>query len=145
MAVFLSFFIELTFFKKDRPQFYRCIPQNTFANDWIHFLFEQDEEKEFLALGLNYEIPVQLDNPYFISFCIKSIAGEVYSTHTHKQSNINHYASLMFNYVSEYLHEHEEDNLKHDNYYELLSAVRNRIYSENYTFFVLKAVRMKSE
>jgi len=40
-----SFFI----YKKGSPQFYRCIPQQTFSNDWIHFLFEIDEEKDFLS------------------------------------------------------------------------------------------------
>ena len=40
-----SFFI----YKKGSSQFYRCIPQQTFSNDWIHFLFENDEEKDFLS------------------------------------------------------------------------------------------------
>lgn len=127
-----SFFI----LKKDRPQYYRCVPQHIFSNDWIHFLFENGEEEEFLSLGLNYETPIQLDNPYFISFCIKSIANEVYSNHHHKQSNINHYMSLIFNHVSEYLQSNEPPDF--DKYYELLSAVRNRIYSANYQFFCVE-------
>lgn len=132
-----SFFI----FKKDRPQFYRCVPQQCFSNDWIHFLFENDEEEKFLSLGLKYETPIQTDNPYFISFCIKSIANEVYSDHQHKQSNISHYMALIFNHVSEYLHiSAPADNSRQyppdsNKYYELLSAVRNRIYSANYRFF----------
>lgn len=128
-----SFFI----FRKDRPQFYRCLPQNVFANDWIHFLFEEDEEEDFLSLGLHYETPVQLDNPCFISFCIKSIANEVYSGHRHKQSNISHYMSLMFNHVSEHLYPTED--AEHNNYYEMLSAVRNRIYSTSYQFFSVES------
>lgn len=128
-----SFFI----FKKDRPQVYRCIPQHTFANDWIHFMFEDGEEEEFLSRGLNYETPVQLDNPCFISFCIKSMASEMYSEHVCRLSNINHYAALMFNHASECLH--EKTQLGHNNYYELLSAVRNRIYSGNYHFFCVES------
>lgn len=123
-----SFFM----FKKDRPQYYRCIPQHCFSNDWIHFLFENNEEEQFLSLGLNYEAPVQLDNPYFISFCIKSIANELYSNHRHKQSNISHYMSLIFNNVSEHLQRDKSPDF--DKYYELLSAVRNRVYSEVYQF-----------
>lgn len=127
-----SFFM----FRKDRPQYYRCVPQHSFSNDWIHFLFENDEEEKFLSLGLNYETPIQLDNPNFISFCIKSIANEVYSNHHHRQSNISHYMSLIFNHVSEHLQSNEAPDF--DKYYELLSAVRNRIYSANYQFFCVE-------
>lgn len=124
-----SFFV----FQKDRPQYYRCVPQQIFSNDWIHFLFEDGEEEKFLSLGLNYETPVQLDNPYFVSFCIKSISNEVYSNHRHKQSNIDHYMALIFNHVSEY--SQAKETLHFDTYYERLSAVRNRIHSGNYQFF----------
>ncbi len=125
-----SFFV----YRKGRPQYYRCVPQQTFSNDWIHFLFEDGEEEQFLSLGLDYETPIQIDSPYFISFCIKSIANEVYSKHCHKQNNIFHYTMLMFNHVSEYLKTSEP--IEHNNnYYELLSAVRSRIYSSNYKFF----------
>ncbi len=128
-----SFFV----YKKDRPQFYRCIPQSVFSNDWIHFTYENDEEEEFLSMGLGYETPIQLDNPYFVSFCIKSIANEVYSSHKHRQSNIKHYTFLMFNHVSEQLSAVKSD--EHNNYYELLSAVRSRIYSANYQFFSVES------
>lgn len=128
-----SFFM----YQKGRPQYYRCVPKHTFSNDWIHFLFEEGEEKQFLALGLNYEIPIQLDNPYFVSFCIKSIANEFYSHHKNKQNNIYHYMSLIFNHVSEHIE--NTDKLEFDKYYELLSAVRNRIYSADYQFFSVEA------
>ncbi len=124
---------SLFVYKKDRPQFYRCMPKSTFSNDWIHFDFEDDEEERFLSLGLSYETPIKLDNPSFCSFCIKSIANEVYSNHRHKQSNILQYMFLMLNHVSEYCYPTEK--VEHNNYYELLSAVRNRMYSLDYQFF----------
>ena len=37
-------------YKKGGPQIYRCIPKQTFTNDWIHFDFESEEEKEMLYL-----------------------------------------------------------------------------------------------
>ena len=52
-----SFFM----YKKGRPQRYRCVYQSVFANDWVHFEFEGDEEKEFFNLGLDYETPVLVD------------------------------------------------------------------------------------
>ncbi len=124
-----SFFL----FQKDRPQRYRCLPQRTFANDWIHFLFEDGEEEEMLALGLRYETPISLGNPHFVSFCIKSIANEFYTHHRHEQSNIRHYMALMLNHVSECLYPAE--TVHHNSCYELLSTVRSRIYSGNYQFF----------
>lgn len=128
-----SFFL----YKKGYPQYYRCTPGNTFSNDWIHFLFEQDEEEKFLSLGLNYETPIKLDNPYFVSFCIKSISNEVYSNHIHKQSNISLYMFLIFNHLSERIY--SAQTTEHNNYYELLSAVRNRVYSGNYQFFSVES------
>lgn len=128
-----SFFL----YRKDSPQYYRCMPKQTFSNDWIHFLFEDGEEEYFLSLGLNYETPVQLEHPYFVSFCIKSIANEVYSDHRMKQSNIGSYMSLLFNHVSENIASHH--SVEHDGYYEILSAVRNRIYSADYTFFSVES------
>lgn len=119
-----SFFI----YRKGRPQYYRCLPQHTFANDWVHFLFEKDEEEKFISLGLEYEKPVYMENLYFLSFCIKSIAHEAYSCNIHKQSNIRHYMSLIFNSVSEQLIEHPF--VHSDNYYEMLSTIRNKIYKE---------------
>ena len=44
------------FYPKGRPQYYRCIKGKVFANDWIHFDFEsEDEEAEFLQLGIPAE------------------------------------------------------------------------------------------
>lgn len=46
---------------------------------------------EFLSLGLQYNVPVTLDNILFLSFCIKSIASETYSNNKNKQSSIKLY------------------------------------------------------
>lgn len=117
-------------YKKDTPQYYRCISQCVFSNDWIHFLFEDDEESEFLELGLNYEIPIKLKNSQFISYCIKSIANEVYSSNLNKQSSIRCYMLLIFNKVSEQLCSIPADEF--DSNYEILSTVRSRMYSSPY-------------
>lgn len=128
-----SFFL----YRKGTPQHYRCMPQSTFSNDWIHFLFEEGEEERYLSLGLNFETPVQLESPYFVSFCIKSVANEVYSNHKMKQSNISSYMSLLFNHVSENII--SQQTVQRDGYYELLSAVRNRIYSADYQFYSVES------
>lgn len=120
---------ENTFFlfRKGSPQFYRCLPQHTFSNDWIHFLFEDGEEEAFLSLGLAYETPIPLSSIFFQSFCIKCIANEVYSNTLHKKSSISHYMFLMFNKVSEQLSPVASPDS--NNAYEMLSTIRNKIYA----------------
>ena len=45
-------------YPKGMPQYYKCLPQQTFENNWIHFLFEPGEEQEFLKLNIPYSTPV---------------------------------------------------------------------------------------
>ncbi len=121
-----SFFM----YKKGRPQYYRCVPSHVFANDWIHFDFEDNEEDYFLSLGLKYESFVHMDNVCFFNYCIKSIAYEAYSSNIHRSSTIKFFMFLMFNKIS-------ECNIitnfnKNDTYYEMLSTIRNKIYSHPY-------------
>ncbi|MCI1269367.1 MAG: AraC family transcriptional regulator [Ruminococcus sp.] len=118
-----SFFL----YKKGTPQYYRCLPMNTFSNDWVHFLFDDNEEMEFLSLGLQYNVPVTLDNILFLSFCIKSIASETYSNNKNRQSSIKNYMMLIFNKVSEKMA--QTNPMSFDNSYEMLSTIRNKIYS----------------
>lgn len=121
-----SFFI----YRKGRPQRYRCFYQSTFANDWIHFEFENNEEQEFLSLGLEYEKPVSLDDINFLSFCIKMISAEFYSENINREKSIYHFMFIIFSKISEYISERPE--IKNGNYYEMLSSVRNKIYSRPY-------------
>lgn len=121
-----SFFM----YRKGRPQRYRCVYQSTFANDWIHFEFEENEEEEFLALGLQYETPVSVDDMNFLSFCIKKMAAEFYSENSNRVSSLYHYMFIIFNKVSEYTC--RKNYLRNDSYYEMLSTVRNKIYSRPY-------------
>ena len=93
-----SFFM----YKKGRPQRYRCVYQSVFANDWVHFEFEGDEEKEFFNLGLDYETPVLVEDMNFLSFCIKMMASENYSDNMNRHQSICHYIFLIFCKVGEY-------------------------------------------
>ncbi|MDO5149037.1 MAG: helix-turn-helix domain-containing protein [Oscillospiraceae bacterium] len=121
-----SFFM----YKKGRPQRYRCVYQSVFANDWVHFEFEGDEEKEFFNLGLDYETPVLVEDMNFISFCIKMMASENYSDNMNRHQSICHYMFLIFSKVGEYAAKKAEN--RNDSYYEMLSTVRNKIYSRPY-------------
>ena len=121
-----SFFM----YKKGRPQRYRCVYQSVFANDWVHFEFEGDEEKEFFNLGLDYETPVLAEDINFLSFCIKMMASENYSDNMNRHQSICHYMFLIFCKVGEYAAKKAES--RNDSYYEMLSTVRNKIYSRPY-------------
>lgn len=121
---------SLFIYKKGRPQYYRCVPHCTFENDWVHFEFEGDEEKEFFELGLKYETPVKVSDAHFISFCIKSITNEAYSSNINREKSIYHYMFLIFNKISE--QQYSEPNSKYDSSYEMISTVRNKMYSYPY-------------
>lgn len=123
---------EDTFFlyKKGTPQFYRCVEKSTFSNDWIHFKFEDDEEKEFLSYNIPYDVPIKMRNLNFLSFCVKSIAYENYSFNKNKKLNISIYMSLIFSKVEEQMCSSEEHI--NDNKFEMLSTIRNKIYSKPY-------------
>ncbi len=121
-----SFFM----YKKGRPQRYRCVYQSVFANDWVHFEFEGDEEKEFFNLGLDYETPVFVEDMNFLSFCIKMMASENYSDNMNRHQSICHYMFLIFCKVGEYAVKKPES--RNDSYYEMISTVRNKIYSRPY-------------
>ncbi len=121
-----SFFL----YPKGMPQYYRCVPHSTFSNDWIHFLFEEDEEKQFLKTGVPYGKPVPLDNIEFLSFIIKCLACESCMNNLHKQDNIRHYMFLLFNKVSEQSSQPAQP--VSGNSYEVLMTMRNKIYAEPY-------------
>ena len=113
-----------------RPQRYRCMESSTFSNDWVHFIFENDEEKEFFGLGLEYEKPVPVDDINFLSFCVKKITTEFCSDNPNRDRTIYHSMFLIFSKAGEYRAKKSEEN--RENYYEILSTVRNRIYSRPY-------------
>lgn len=117
-------------YPKDVPQYYRCAPQHTFANDWVHFLPDADEEMKLQEIGLPYAQPILLKNMEFLSFLIKCLAYENCANNRHKQQNIRHYMFLLFNKVSEQI---EPMSLQpNSNSYEMLMTIRNKIQSEPY-------------
>lgn len=125
---------ENTFFlyRKGSPQYYRCVPKRTFSNDWIHFQFEEGEEEKFLSYGIPYDTPIPVEHLNFLSFCVKSISYEMYSSNLNRKKSMEHYMDLMFLKIQEQLS--EKKNVVHDSKYEMLSVIRNKIYSRPYEF-----------
>ena len=116
------------FYPKGMPQIYRCLPQQSFANDWMHFLFESEEEEAaFRGRGIPYAEPVPLPHTEFFSFCIKAIADENSSLHFHRKDSVQHYFWLICNKVSEQVH--EQTAAAPGSRYEMLVTVRNQMHA----------------
>lgn len=121
-----SFFL----YKKGSPQYYRCIEQSIFSNDWIHFDFENNELQKFLEFNIPFDTPVPMKNISFLSFCIKSIAYESCSLNKNKDINILNFMSLIFSKVDEQLSDCT-NNVTNEKF-EMLSTIRNKIYAKPY-------------
>lgn len=119
-------------YRKGTPQFYRCIPQNTFSNDFVHFDFENTEEKIFAKYNVPYNTPIPTENLNFLSFCVKSITYENYSCNKNKKQNILNYMALIFSKIDEEIN--AENDTAFDNKYEKLSIIRGKLYSRPYDF-----------
>ncbi|MBQ8687033.1 MAG: helix-turn-helix transcriptional regulator [Ruminococcus sp.] len=118
-----SFFL----YQKGTPQFYRCVPQHIFSNDWIHFQLEEDEETQLLKSGIPLDTPIPVNNLNFLSFCVKSIAYEAYSANINREKSITAYMGLLFLKIQEQLFQPRD--MVPDSRYEMLSTIRNKIYT----------------
>lgn len=112
------------------PQYYRSYNGEQFANDWIHFLFQNDELKRFKELDIPMNTPIFIDNITNISFFIKCISTEKYSDNKYKDDTIDCYMKLLFYKLSEFIH--NDQNSIADSNYELLATIKNKIYSKPY-------------
>lgn len=119
-------------YKKGTPQFYRCIPQNTFSNDFVHFDYEDNEESVFADFNIPLDQPIPVKDLTFLSFCVKSITYENYSRNKNKNKNILNYMALIFSKIDEEINAGKEDAF--DNKFEKLSIIRGKIYSRPYDF-----------
>lgn len=111
-------------------QQYRCMPQQQFSNDWLHFALEEAEQDKLKKLDIPLCTPISLENTSFFSYCIKMISNENTSYHQNQQENINLYFWLMLNHISDLLH--KETEIPKDTEYEMLMTIRNKIYAEPY-------------
>ncbi len=117
-------------YRKGSPQQYRCCKGKIFSNDWVHFLFEGNEEAAFLRHHIPFDTPIPLHDLHFLSFCLKSVAYEHYSKNPNREQNIGHYMALLFSKIDEQIHMPQEPFPAAD--YELLSTIRHKIYCEPY-------------
>lgn len=92
-------------YPKDAPQFYRTCPQQLFANDWVHFLFEGKEFAQFSARKIPFQTPIPVQEPNFFSHCIKEIVYETYSQNLYRKESASCYMTLIWDKLSEQLYQ----------------------------------------
>lgn len=114
-------------FREGTPQNYRS-NGGVFANDWFHFSFEKEEEKELInALEIPYDAVVSIGELGSLSMLIKNMSYENYSSNLYKVDSVELYLQLFFIKLSEKLHSANE---KHSSdYYDKMSILRSQIYS----------------
>lgn len=116
-------------YPKGRPQYYKCEKGHVFENDWIHFDFSSaEEEREFLSMNIPLETPVHMD-VRFLSYCIKSVSYEKYANGKYSTQSIDCFMKLIFIKISEM---GISNSVKHDSRFDMLSTIRNKIYSNPY-------------
>lgn len=112
------------------PQFYRCMPQQSFANDWMHFAPEPGEAEQIAALDIPLGVPLSMDNIAFFSLCIKMISDENATNRRNRDTSLQHWFWLLLNRISDALHAGEP--VRTDLTYERLLTIRSKIYAEPY-------------
>ena len=119
-------------YPKGRPQYYRCVKSHVFENDWVHFDFESEQEyQEFLKLDIPFETPVKMDIR-FLSYCVKSVVYENYSENQCRAMTTDCFMKLIFIKLHEHLIRNNNDI--HDTQYDMISTVRNKIYSKPFEY-----------
>lgn len=118
------------------PQYYRSAGK-AFSNDWISFTADKNEAERLTDMGIVFEKPVPLGNVHQISFLIKCIVCEAYSTNVYKQATMNSYMNILFNKLSENAYGRDKDVIGSG--YETLSAIRAKVYSRPYEHLSIDA------
>ena len=113
-------------YPKDAPQFYRTCPQQLFANDWVHFLFEGEEFAQFSARKIPFQTPIPVQEPNFFSYCIKEIVYETYSQNLYRKESAACYMTLIWDKLSEQLY--QNSFFPKDSRYEMLATIRRKMY-----------------
>ncbi len=112
------------------PHHFRQVEGIKFTYDWIKFLFENEELDFFETLNISFDTPILCNNSIEISFLIKCISSEKYSSNFYSAESINCYSRLLFYKISEGMIENikSTQNTSH----ELMSTIKNDIYNKPY-------------
>lgn len=95
-------------FREGTTQDYRS-NGGVFANDWFHFSFEKEEEKELInALEIPYDAAVSIGKLGSLSMLIKNMCYENYSSNLYKVDSVELYLQLFFIKLSEKLNSTNE-------------------------------------
>lgn len=121
---------SLMLYPEGMPQFYRCMPQHVFGNDWLHFALDPGEQERIEALDIPLGVPAVLGNIAFFSLCLKMISDENATNRRNRDENIQHWFWLLLGRISDALH--PTTSFRPDLVYEMLLTIRSKIYAEPY-------------
>lgn len=116
-------------YDKDTPQYYKSSGK-PFSNDWIHFLFENDELDNFISLNIPFNTLIQLNNINEISMIVKYLTYEYCSNGVYSQNIINSYFDILFSKLSREIN--YPITIKNNSNYDMLSTIRSKIYMRPY-------------
>lgn len=112
-------------FKKGTPQLYGSLGKE-YINDWIHFSFDEGEERMISSLNIPFDTPIPMRENTQIADFIKSMVFEYYSDNIHKEESVRRYFELILFKISENV---SKIKTKREHpYYDLFCQLRNDIY-----------------
>ncbi|MBQ4109977.1 MAG: helix-turn-helix transcriptional regulator [Clostridia bacterium] len=115
---------SVVIFKKGTPQIYGALSKE-YANDWLHFDIDEEEENEILKLDIPFDTILPVDSTSVFSELIRNIFCEKYSQNLYKEESMNLYFNLILRKLSEMLKSQVSE--KEKPYYEIFCALRSEI------------------
>lgn len=117
---------SMILYKKGTAQLYASNGEE-YINDWIHFDFNEGEEKMIQELGIPCDTLIGLGDLHGMSMLVKNICYEFYSSNQFRNESIQSYLRLILYKLSEKIH-YRDKEISSD-YHEKMSLIRSQIYS----------------
>ncbi len=127
-------------YKKGSPQLYGALGEE-FANDWVHFDMEKNDEENLISRGIPFDKPIYIGDISSLSQIIKNMCYEKYSANIHKEKSVELYLNLLFIKLSEKIN--QLDNNELNDYYDKFSELRTKIYNKPALEWTIKEMSKK--
>lgn len=113
-------------YRNGTPQFYRA-DETEFVNDWFHFSYSEEEKGMFENYKIPFDTVLEIGDISELSMLIKNMSYETYSANLYRAYTLELYLKLFFVKLGEKFYNYNDRRALR--YYELMSAIRSKIYS----------------